>query len=607
MKMRREIFILCVSLLAAGLQADAAQAANGQYSNNYCFPSYQADRCLSIGDALGAAVTDMAVAAQAGLLKTIAQIAWLLDRGAAFIFTKSVIDNTWIMNVRAQMLQQFAALMPGLLRDIVLGRNGLMYVAVALAGVLMTAPMVAAGERLVKIDRVLAWGAILIVLFISGGFGYDLIGSVENFRQGMVNRIVTGAHLPTDKLILQPMRAGGGDLGFSEGDLMKLPPSYESDYFPEAEKMEISVQMTDSGVTFGNMWIETEQSLKRRAAESMSGVFYAVVSLFGAYLLFIFAVTYILLTFAALILIVFLFAALPLGFFEFGNVFLVNLLGRYMQLVAFSLAMAIFSRWLSSGLGFVTNVNTVETGFLWLIVLVVFIIIMHIFLDGAFKLLTQSAQSFGSDLKTMYGGTSVVQTAKSSAGALIAGGASAAALLAGRPDIAMALGGGAVRQGAGQSTALGAGDNAPQMARGDVFQEKGQSQPPAQPAAQPATAQPATAQPAASQPATAQPAASQPAIAQPATTAQGIPAPGAASQPAPKPNGTPTTAQSEAVLRSLAAQEGWQEPQIRQVREEVSRTQNEDAAVENLQRAPDFERTNAENLRRAVRAAMPRG
>jgi len=580
--MKRMSAALGLSLLASALVFSLAKAAGEARSANYCFPSYQADRCLSIGDSLGAAVSGFFVDIQAGLLKLTAGAFWLLDRGAAFIFNKAVIENTWIMNIRNQMLQQFAGLMPGLLRDMVLGSSGLMYVALALAGVVMAAPMLAAGERLVKADRVVAWGVILIALFISGRFGYDLIAAIENFRQGQVNRIIAGAHLPTDKLILQPMRAGGGDLGFNDSDLLKLPPAFESDFFPEAEEMEISIQMTDSGATFGNMWVETEQSLKRRAEQSMSGIFYAVISLFGAYLMFIFSFAYVLLTFAALVLIVFFFAALPLGFFEFGNVFLVNLLGRYMQLTALSLALAVFSRWFSSGLGFVTNVNTVETAFLWLVALVVFIAITHVFLDGALKLLTQSAQSFGSDLKTLYGGPSAVGAAKSGVGSVIAGGVSAAALLAGRGDVAAAVN--AFNKSPAAQPAAAA-ESAP-IARGDVFAESGQTQPPA--ARQPAQPQAATSQPAQPQ------------------TQTGTSQPQTGTSQATQTQPGSSTLQTEAQLRAVAAREGWQDSQIRQVRQAAERSPSEDAAVENLQRAPEFERANADALRRAVRAAMPK-
>ena len=54
--------------------------------------------------------------------------------GSRFGHGQSLGENTWILNIRSQMLQQFAGLMPGLLRDIVLGSSGLMYVAVGLAG-----------------------------------------------------------------------------------------------------------------------------------------------------------------------------------------------------------------------------------------------------------------------------------------------------------------------------------------------------------------------------------------------------------------------------------------------------------------------------------------
>jgi hypothetical protein len=555
-----------------------AQAGGQVRFSNYCFPVQQADRCIGVGEALGNLLDGFAMGVSLGMLKGMTQVAWLLDRGAAFIFSKSVIDNTWILNIRSEMLQQFAAIMPGLLRDIVLGNNGILYMAVALAGVLMTLPMLGAGERLVKIDRVLSWGVILIALFISGTFGYDLIGGIENLRQGIMNRIVSGTHLPTDKLILQPMRAGAGDLGFNDGNLMALPPGFESLYFPESEKMEISIQAIESGVTFGNAWIETEQSRQSRPSKAWQGLFYAGISVMGAYLMFIFSITYILLTFAALVLIVFLFASLPLGFFEFGNIFLMNILERYIQIVVFSFALAIFARWFSSGLGFVMDVNTVENSFLWLVMLIILIVILHVFLNGSIKLLTQSAQTFGSNLGGLFGGPGVGALAKNATrstignlGGVIATGVGLAGLMAARPEAAILAG---AARSAFSKTQLSEDGNSTSTNRGDVFQNNGrtsstQNMVPSAQLAQDKITHPAV---------------------QNKTT-------------------TPATERIEAEvqLKTLADREGWREGQIQQVRSEAARTKDVDGAVLNLQRVPDFEKANTENLRKAVVAAMARG
>lgn len=443
---------------------------------NYCFPAYDPLRCWGLMQVLENLVQRLMAGLAIGIMQSIAKAIWLLDRGAAFIFSKSVPDNGWLLGLKDQMLQMFAGMMPGLLRQVAFGGQGLMYVALSLAGLVMIVPLWGMGARLVRPERVMVWGVLLSVLFVSGAFGYDLVGAVEGFRQGLVNQVVQGgAAMPLDKLILQPMQAGDGDLGFGM-DILALPPVYESNYFPAPQLTEVTIS-EGGGFGFGNALVETPDALAGRVAAAGRGVFYALVSSFGAWLLLVVGVTYVILAFAALVLILFLFAALPLGFFEFGEVILSGILERYFQLTVHSLALAVFLRWLSAGLGFIVDVNTVTNALLWVVVLVVMIIVAGTFFNGAVRIMLGSGGVFRT-VQQSFGGPSVEGRLRQAVGsglAQAAGLVSLGALVAGRPEIAALAGavGTGVRRQAGLTSLLP--DDRPDgwNGRGNVFVDNG--------------------------------------------------------------------------------------------------------------------------------------
>jgi hypothetical protein len=407
-------------------------------AENYCFPTYDPQRCWSLMQIVDNYVARWTAGIAIGVLKAIAGVAWIIDRAAAFIYSKSVVDNAWLLAIKDQMLNGLSGMMPGALRQIAFGQNGLMYVALSLAGLLMMIPLWGMGARFVRAERVLVWGALLSLLFVAGTFGYDFIGQVEGFRQALVRQILGNATaMPLDRLILQPMMAGEGDLGFGD-DLLALPPTFGSIYFPSPTLIEVTI--SEGGfLGFGNALVEQPEEISRRIVKAALGAFYGVISIAGAWLLFVVGISYIMLAFVAILLIIFLFAALPLGFFEIGGVILQGILGRYMQLIVQSFALAIFLRLMAGWLGFVVDVNSVPNALQWLVVLIITNIIAGTFFNGALRIVLGMGSVF-SAIGRQFGGPSAMQyvgaaaqDAVAKASALVGAGA----LLAGRPDIAV--------------------------------------------------------------------------------------------------------------------------------------------------------------------------
>lgn len=426
---------------------------------NYCFPFHNPDYCWSSMKILENMAARFLADVGIGILKGLAIVLWIVDRAAAFVFSKTVTDNAWLLALKDQMLNLLTGIMPGMLREVAFGGSGIMYVALALSGLVMMLPMLGLGARLVRPERVMLWGVLLSLLFVSGSFGYDFISAFEGFRQGMVERIAQGGSaMPLDKLLLYPMRAGDGDLGLTE-DMARLPMIFDSSYFPAPQLIEVTI--SEGGVLgLGNANVERLEDIAERFEKAMTGAFYAVISLFGAYLLIIVGLTYALLTFTALILMLFLFAALPLGFFEIGGQLLLGIVQRYFEVFVQSLSLVVFLRWLSDGLGGAASPNTVSGSLLWLVMVVLMIVVAHVFFNGALRILLTSGQTIvtaAQSFNSTFGGSSPVEmmgTAMqktignqvATAGNLVAG----AAMLAGRPEVAAAA---SIASGMGRSMA----------------------------------------------------------------------------------------------------------------------------------------------------------
>jgi hypothetical protein len=353
---------------------------------------------------------------------------------------------------------------------------------------------------------------------------------------------------------------------------LDLPPVFDSFYFPEPELLEVTIS-EGGGLGFGNANIEQLERIESRLAKAGEGVFFAFISGFGAWLLLIVSFTYVILAFTALLLIIFLFAALPLGFFETGGMILNDLIGRYFQVVIQSLTLAIFLRWLSGGLGYIVDVNTVSNALIWLVVLVVMIVVTGAFMNGSLRLLMQSGQSFTRTLN-LFGGESPAQQVREGLGGMVsrvAGGVAAVSFLAGRPEVAAvagALGANAQPARAPQSSS---DSRAAEVPRGNVFARNGFDLTPASSQSMPTAARP-----------------------DPGYT------------PGYTPVQTANPAMPQATLHAISSRQGWDAVQMRQIEEAARNNASPLEALNQLQRAPGFERADPQELRKAVEAARQR-
>jgi len=466
---------------------------------NYCLTDGDL-RCLTLFDGLGAFLSEWGTTLAVSIIGAISMIIWTLDRLALLVYAMAV-HGTWLEIFREDLIGNLSTLMPDTLRQIALGSTGIMYIALSLAGVLMTLPLITSGTgRLVKPDRVIIWGVTLTALFVSGTAGYDLIGAIEDLRVSVVRQMM-GAEDTTDAvqdLVLIPMRATEGEATLDLGNLTQLPSQFLDTYFPDIQKEEVSVKLIESGaIGVINTEVETLNSKLARITGASRSLLYAILSLLSAVVILGFSLAFVFLGVAALILILFLVAALPMGFFEFGNVILIKIVERYVQIAAISLALALFMR-ISGGLmGALPGVDTPSAMVEWLLLIGSLFMANQILWGAARRLLTSSFSSFSDAIRTGIGvptdpppmiGQRIGQAATGILMGALAGGQAGAVVggLSGLIGGPMMIPSSKVGNGLGDS--MGAGGEPTQ--RGNAFIQNGTVTLPQNPVASPATSTP---------------------------------------------------------------------------------------------------------------------
>jgi hypothetical protein len=277
------------------------------------------------------------------VLRTVATVFWFLAKVAAGCMRFLTEANLWDL-LLAGMLETLKESMPGILGSVVFGGSGgvgVLYLALMLAGLLLTIPALSS-TRLVDAGRAISWGVVLSTLFISSVWGFDLIGYIESLRQGMAQVVVTGIGTETsdlDTLVTTPMEATDTEVAVYDFTLPSAfesryftPPSFPQDY--ESYEMVIGVWPVQHSWV---IWVESQESQTERRAEAQTALAVSALTLIPATVLFLFGLIFASLAAAALVLILFFVVALPLGFFEFGTTILTRVVQQYVYLVAITL------------------------------------------------------------------------------------------------------------------------------------------------------------------------------------------------------------------------------------------------------------------------------
>jgi len=382
------ISLLLVSPVAAGGQQD---------------DTCPVDECMAWPEALVKMFTIAMKNISLGMLKTVAAVAWLLDKAAVYIFDLIINGSIWAQ-LQEGILSSLAAFMPGVLEELIGGKDGLLYIALMLAGVSMTIPFV--NTRLVNPGQAILWAVILMALFISGSAGYDLIGAVEGLRVGIMERIISaGGESDVTAIVTGPMMASSGDLAMDP--LFELPASFEDEYFlpPQGNKT-VRIVFIETALGYdavADADMETDASLEVRRERAVPGLVIALLSLVGGYSALIFALVFALLMTASLGLIIFLFAAMPMGLFEFGRTVVAGIFNKYIQIVTLSIGASIFVGIVSQALSMInTSAATVGQALEYAALLMPVIGIQHMFLKWAFQAMMSSKDVFGQTMRTVF-------------------------------------------------------------------------------------------------------------------------------------------------------------------------------------------------------------
>jgi len=362
-------------------------------------PYSDPERCKTLFEALGMLAGQWGVSLATSVTQAVELGVWAGGRLVLGLYRLTVYGN-WLVRVRDQVLGGLTSFMPEALRQMTLGSNGLLYLALVLAGLALSLPVLASSGTggLVRADRVLIWGVVVTALFISGTLGYDLMGAVETLRLEMVQQVI-GAEQgdAAQALVLTPMMATEQEGVFDLATLNELPQGFRAAFYPEPQLVVIGVRTGEAGLTSALNFVtvvESDASRRARVAGALTSALYALLALGGTYVITLFAAGFVFLGVAALVLMVYLVAALPLGFFEFGQQVFVGILQRYMQVVLYSLAFGVLLR-LAGGLMAILPGLSGATAFLeWGILLVVLGGAMSGMNGATWRTMTQSFTAF---------------------------------------------------------------------------------------------------------------------------------------------------------------------------------------------------------------------
>jgi len=460
-----------VFLLPSSSAFAHAQEAPGAV--NYCTDPVDEERCLTLFDGMGAFLSETGTTLAVATISAIDMLIWFIDRLVLAVYDAAV-NGIWLETFRDDLLSNLLDFLPDTLRQVALGPTGIMYIALALAGVLMTIPLYfsGTGSKFVRPERVLVWGVLVTALFISGTAGYDLVGGIEALRVDIVRNMMGGEDTQdaAETLVLTPMLASRAEADLTFDNLSQLPGQYMDAYFPPIRKIEVSVKTIESG-WFGaiNTEVESQDSKLARIQGASQSLLYGLLSLGSALVVVLFAIAFIFLGVAALMLVLFLMAALPLGFFEFGNMILMSIVERYIQIVTLSLALALLMR-VSGGLmgALPAGVTTPTAAVEWVILLGALFMSIQILFGAAFKALTGSFSAFTSSVKASLGAQTNGPGVAATAGRALTGAAMGAVAMGG---VSSLLGLSPAMVGKGAS--LAANRTQVESGVGDVFVENG--------------------------------------------------------------------------------------------------------------------------------------
>lgn len=397
--MKEVIYSIAVALVLVAMAVSPALAAS--QADEDC----PVDECMPWTEALTKMGTVAMKNLSLGVLKTTAQVAWMLDKAALYIFDLVIHGEIW-ESLRGGVLDALASFMPDVLQDLIGGVDGLLYIALMIAGVSMTIPFVQ--NRLVNPGQAILWALVLLAVFGPGAMGYDLIGAVERLRVGMMERIISaGGEGDFDAIVTGPMQASGDDLALIP--LLALPESFESEYFLEPQGyqtvrtvfVEGSIPISFQAVS--DVEIETDDSLEMRRNRAIPGVFIALLSLLGGYAALLFALIFALLMTASLALIIFLFAALPMGLFEFGRTVVAGIFDKYIQIVILSIGAAIFTAVVAQTISLIpTSAATIGDALKQVAILMPILGVEHMFVKWAYQAMMDSRSVFGRSMRAVF-------------------------------------------------------------------------------------------------------------------------------------------------------------------------------------------------------------
>lgn len=301
--------------------------------------SYDITRCLTIAEWVSSYGENVARNMLIGFLQFISGVSWNLGKFAVNL-GNWLSTNSLTNALREAVLNTVISLTPGIYKQLVFdNQKGLFVFLYMISALLLTIPFVNV-EGLPKPGKVLSWGMILTVFFVSSTLGYDLLRFFDDTRIKIIEISALGnpESSAVKALVADPFMATPKEL--TQTDDLSLPGKYKEKYFPDPKTTEITVQFL---VGF-NGYIEIPADNIKRLELARQSFWVAVGGFFGALSLAILAISLLAVNLIALVAIVLFFIALPVGFFSSGQKMLWQFVYLYITSIIMAIMLGVFSK-----------------------------------------------------------------------------------------------------------------------------------------------------------------------------------------------------------------------------------------------------------------------
>ena len=260
---------------------------------------------------------------------------WYIQKLVAMSVQQIIQSNVWGMITEA-IFDSLKTNSPSILRGVMFSNvasGGLIVIAIFFVAFSLIVPsLYAQGQKIARLEHVLVYAIVMMMLFIGGVSGYDGLRELERYRQSISTFVIGNFNITgLSAMVAAPMQATAAEVGAL--DNLSLPALFETSYLPDSLGSDThTVKLFDTWMGCYGCFaidVETSTSMGARRDLAVQGLFVSILNLLPTAFLLITGACSLFLMASAWTLVIFFVFSIPIGLFEFGIPIQMQILSRY--------------------------------------------------------------------------------------------------------------------------------------------------------------------------------------------------------------------------------------------------------------------------------------